>query len=158
MNLAESTHNEVFCMARTLASIDSKEEQSTWIHDPCMWRENENRYFTIEHQSKIIGFVILRIMNFGKIGLWMSLDPNYRDRNYGAISAHLELCLAFNGYKAKQVVSDVYRNNKRSNKAHKAIFKVEDDARSDMITYVMTRERFEENCQKYKRATDLHQK
>ena len=152
MNLSVSEHDGIFEMAKRLSEIDASDEQSTWIHDPCMWvPRNNNHYYLIESKSNILGFVILRRMNFGKIGIWLSLAPEYRNGNHGSMAAYLALSIAFDKLGAKQVVSDVYRSNKRSNHIHGAIFDIQDDKREDMITYVMTRSRFEENCKRFKR-------
>jgi RimJ/RimL family protein N-acetyltransferase len=153
MNLVKANQLDIMMMATTLADTDTLDQQSTFIHDPCMWTpERKNHCFLIEHKGQILGFTILRDMNFGKYGLWISLQPCFRNHIYGKLALYISLCKAFHEYKAKTVVSDVYANNKISIKAHQAVFITEDNKREDMITFVINLDLFNQQCVKYKVA------
>lgn len=126
-------------MARHLAEIDSYEEQSTFYWDRCHHTpEIKNKYFRIEDKDNVLGFVILRDLNFGKLGLWLSLDPKYRRGTYGKLAAYLALTKAFIEYKAKRVVSDVFNTNIHSMKIHQHIMEFESQDREILCINIPT--------------------
>lgn len=130
MQLILTTQPEILKMAEDLAMEDSINEQSTFFWDKCQHSETKNKCFRIENKDNIIGFVILKDMNFGKWGLWISLDPLYRKGTYGKLTAYLALNKVFLEYKAKRVVSDVFNTNIHSTKIHKHIMVFESQDRS----------------------------
>ena len=142
-------------MAKELSELDRPEEQSTWIYDLSMHTQCET--FAIEHRDYYHGFVVIKKGAFGIWLLWISLQPQSRDGVIGALATYMALSYAFDEKKATWVMSDVFVDNIRSNKIHRALFTVNDKSRriqnKPVITYIMTEKRFRENVLYYRDHT-----
>jgi len=140
-------------MAKQLAKVDAEDGQSTWIYDEAMHRNAE--YFSIM-QKNPIGFVVLKKGGFGEVLFWLSIEPSKRYGSAGALATYIALNYAFEKLKAKCILSDVFQDNTKSMKIHKAIFVKHDDKRivnnKKVTTFVMTRNKFEANKEMYDRV------